>query len=160
MCKSLRTATNGLSVGELPRYVRGGATTPQCASLSSFLEQSLFFPRDTMPKRYMHAMTLCLCASVHPPVTSRFSGRPLVNRSLCAIGPLSVCPVCNIGVFVVKRVDKDGTCYGRRPRLRPYYVKWGHSCPTETGTAAPHFRSMSIVVKRSPISATAELLFI
>ena len=31
--------------------------------------------------------------------------------------------------------------------------------PTERGTAAPSFRPMSIVAKRSPISATAELLF-
>jgi len=32
--------------------------------------------------------------------------------------------------------------------------------PTETGTAAPPtFRPTSIVAKRSPISATAELLF-
>jgi len=30
--------------------------------------------------------------------------------------------------------------------------------PTERGTAAPTFRPVSIVVKRSPISATAELL--
>jgi len=30
--------------------------------------------------------------------------------------------------------------------------------PRERGTAAPTFRSISIVVKRSPISATAELL--
>ena len=30
--------------------------------------------------------------------------------------------------------------------------------PTERGTAGPHFRPMFIVVKRSPISATAELL--
>jgi len=30
--------------------------------------------------------------------------------------------------------------------------------PTERGTAAPTFRPMSIVAKRSPISATAELL--
>jgi len=31
--------------------------------------------------------------------------------------------------------------------------------PTERGTAAPTFRPMSTVAKRSPISATAELLF-
>jgi len=30
--------------------------------------------------------------------------------------------------------------------------------PTERGTAAPTFRAMSIVAKRSPISSTAELL--
>jgi len=38
-------------------------------------------------------------------------------------------------------------------------VLWGPSSHTETGTAAPTFRPMSTVVKRSPISATAELLF-
>ena len=32
--------------------------------------------------------------------------------------------------------------------------------PTERGTAAPTFRLISIVDKRSPISAAAELLFI
>jgi len=32
--------------------------------------------------------------------------------------------------------------------------------PTERGTTAPTFRPMSIVAKRSPISATAELLFL
>jgi len=32
--------------------------------------------------------------------------------------------------------------------------------PTERGTAAPTFRPMSTVAKRSPISATAELLFL
>jgi len=35
----------------------------------------------------------------------------------------------------------------------------GNQLPMETGTAAPTFRPMSIVAKRSPISATAELLF-
>jgi len=34
-----------------------------------------------------------------------------------------------------------------------------HSFPTEKGTAAPTFRSTSIVAKGSPMSATAELLF-
>ena len=36
----------------------------------------------------------------------------------------------------------------------------GYPAPrTERGTAAPTFRPMSIVVERSPISATAELVF-
>ena len=35
----------------------------------------------------------------------------------------------------------------------------GHPAPlTERGTAAPNFRAMSIVAKRLPISATAEVL--
>jgi len=47
-----------------------------------------------------------------------------------------------------------------RPRLRPHCVRWVHRSPTERGTAAtPSFRSMSIVATRSPIPATAELLF-
>jgi len=35
----------------------------------------------------------------------------------------------------------------------------GSASPTERGTAAPTFRSMSTVAKKSTISATAELLF-
>jgi len=35
----------------------------------------------------------------------------------------------------------------------------GDPAPTERGTAAATFRPMSVVAKRSPISATAELLF-
>jgi len=75
-------------VGELPRYVRGGATTPQCASLSEYVPQVFsnrvcFFPHDTMPTRYMHAMTLCRCVSVHPPVTSRFWATACKPFALC-----------------------------------------------------------------------------
>jgi len=36
----------------------------------------------------------------------------------------------------------------------------GGPAPPERGTEDPHFSAMSIVVKRSPISATAELLLI
>jgi len=49
-----------------------------------------------------------------------------------------------------------GTVGGPRPRR--HCVTWGPSSPTERGTAAPTFRPMSIVAKRSPISATAEFL--
>jgi len=34
------------------------------------------------------------------------------------------------------------------------------AAPTERGTVVPHFRPMSIVAKRSSISATAELLLV
>ena len=43
---------------------------------------------------------------------------------------------------------------------RPYCGRWGPALPTDRGTKAPTFRSMSIVAKRSPITATAELLYI
>ena len=53
-------------------------------------------------------------------------------------------------------IDQDATWYEGRPRPRRHCVKWGPSSP-KRGTA-PNFRPMSIVAKRSPISATAEHL--
>jgi len=50
--------------------------------------------------------------------------------------------------------DQDVTWYGGRPRPRPYCVTWGTSSPEKE----PQFRPVSIVAKRSPISATAEHL--
>jgi len=41
---------------------------------------------------------------------------------------------------------------------RPHCVRRGPTSPKK-GTTAPNFRPMSIVAKRSSISATAELLF-
>jgi len=58
-------------------------------------------------------------------------------------------------------MDQDATWYGGRPRPRPHCITWGPSSPrTQRGTAACTFRAMSIVTKRSPISATAELLLL
>ena len=55
-------------------------------------------------------------------------------------------------------MDQDATWYGGKPRPRRHCV-WGHIAPpTERGTAAATFRPISIAGKRSPISATAELL--
>jgi len=54
--------------------------------------------------------------------------------------------------------DQDVTWYGGRSRHRRHCIKGGPSSPIERGTAAPTFWPMSIVAKRSPISATAELL--
>ena len=48
---------------------------------------------------------------------------------------------------------QDATWYEGRFRLRPQCVTWGSRSP-KIGTA-PNFRPMSIVAKRSPISATA-----
>jgi len=56
-------------------------------------------------------------------------------------------------------MDQDVTWYIGRRRPRQHCVRWGLSSPpVERGTAAPTFRPMSIVAKRSRISATAELL--
>ena len=54
-------------------------------------------------------------------------------------------------------MDQDATWYSGRPQSRPHCVRWGHSSPSpERAQQPPSFRPMSIVAKRSPISATAE----
>jgi len=54
-------------------------------------------------------------------------------------------------------MDQDAIWCEGRPPPRSYCVRWGPSSPVKRGTA-PNFRPMSIVAKRSPISATAEHL--
>jgi len=79
------------------------------------------------------------------------------------------CPVCRVLLFVCDIVvlspngwmDQDATWYGGRHPSRPHYVRWGSSFPYRKrhSSGAPTFRSMamSIVVKRSTVSATAKL---
>jgi len=58
-------------------------------------------------------------------------------------------------------MDQDATWYGGRPRPRRHCVRWGaqlRAPPQEKGGHGPNFWPMSLVAKRSPISATAELL--
>ena len=52
---------------------------------------------------------------------------------------------------------KDATWYEGRPRPRRHCDIWGPSSPYKVAQS-PTFRPMSIVAKRSPISAIAELL--
>jgi len=76
---------------------------------------------------------------------------------------LDVCPVCNVGVLWSNgRMDQDATWYGGTPRPRRHCVRWGIISPIRKWAQqpSPTFRPMSIVTKRSPNSATAELLFI
>ena len=56
-------------------------------------------------------------------------------------------------------MDHDDAWYGDRPQSRPHCIRWElvPSCPSK-GTQQPPLRPMSIVVKRSHISATAERL--
>ena len=57
-------------------------------------------------------------------------------------------------------MDQDATWCRGRPRPRQHCVRWGPSSPSKGGTApSPAFQPMS-VAKRSPISATAEHLFL
>ena len=52
----------------------------------------------------------------------------------------------------------DGSRYHLLPQPRPHCVRWGPSSPKKEAQH-PTFRPMSIVAKRSLISATAELLW-
>jgi len=85
----------------------------------------------------------------------------LSDRCLCCLSDLSL---CNVGVLWPDGwMDQDDTWYGGRPWPRPHYVRAdqlrhgkGHN------RAAPSLfvRPMSIVAKRSTISATVELLLL
>jgi len=55
-------------------------------------------------------------------------------------------------------MDQDATWYGDRPRPRRHCVRWDPETPLKGAEQSPTFRSMSVVAKQSPISATAELL--
>jgi len=95
-----------------------------------------------------------------------FIGRPFVKRfALCyrtVVCPvcLSVLSVCDVGLlWPTGWMDQDATWYGGRPLPNPHCVKWGpSSLPKKGAQQPPTFRPMSIVAKRSPIPATAELL--
>ena len=69
----------------------------------------------------------------------------------------SVCPVCNVGVLWPNGLmDQDATWYVGRPRPRRHCVRWGPNSPRKAAQQpAPTFRPTF----RSPISATAELLY-
>ena len=59
-------------------------------------------------------------------------------------------------------MDQDETWHAGRPQPWPHGVRWGPSSPSPKGAQQPPptFRSMSIVAKQSPMSATAELLIV
>jgi len=72
-----------------------------------------------------------------------------------------VCPVCNVGVLWSNGwMDQNETWRGDRPWSRPLCVGWEPSLPPpkKKGAQTSNFWPMSIVAKRSSISATAELL--
>jgi len=54
--------------------------------------------------------------------------------------PMSVCPVCDVGVLWPNGwMEQDETWHGGRPRPRRHCVRWGPALPPEWGTAAPLF---------------------
>jgi len=96
------------------------------------------------------------------PTSSLTFGRPLqvtvrpVLRDRCPV----CLSVCNVGVLWPSGwMDQDATWYGGRPRSRRHCVRWRPSSPRRGAQQPlPHF-STHFALARSPISATAELLF-
>jgi len=75
------------------------------------------------------------------------------------------CPVCSVClsatlVYCVQTVGEIKMPLGTEVGLDPVDIllAWDLAPPTKRGTTPLNFRPMSIVAKRSPISATAELL--
>jgi len=102
---------------------------------------------------------------------TRYECRPL-SRSHCVVWgpsspsqkraqpPISAHVCYDVGVLLLNGcMDQDATRHGGRPRPRRHCVRWDPAPCMEMGTAAPTFRPMSVVAKRSPISATTELLY-
>ena len=100
--------------------------------------------------------------------TDYYSDRILPSESVIgrATGPLSCSflsclSVCNVGVLWPNDMWIKmplGTEVGLGPC--DVVLDGNPAPPTERGTARPTFRPMSTVAKRSPISETAELLFV
>ena len=89
-------------------------------------------------------------------------GRPFVKRfALCyrtVVCPvLSVRSICDVGVLWPNGLtDQDETWHRGRPR--PGHIVLDGD-PAHPKGHAPNFQPMSILAKRSPISATAKLLY-
>jgi len=90
----------------------------------------------------------------------RLVGRQFVKRfALCY--RTVVCMSCPVITFVHcghRWMDQDETWHACRSRTWPHCVRQGPSSPSTKGAQPLTFRPMSVVAKRSPISATAEHL--
>ena len=65
---------------------------------------------------------------------STFLGDRLQSGSPYAIGPLSVCPVCDVpALWPNGWTDQDETWHAGRPRPWPNCVRWGPSSPSPKG---------------------------
>ena len=70
------------------------------------------------------------------------------------------CPVCNVGVSWPNGwMDQYATWCGGRPWPRPHCVRWDPASTRKGAQQYPTFWPISIVVKRSPTAAAAELYF-
>ena len=92
---------------------------------------------------------------------SHFFGRPFLKRfAVCYQTVVLSCLSVTL-VYCGKTVGRIKMKLGKQVGLVPGHIvlDGDPALPSKRGTAAPYFWLMSIVAKRSPISATAEHLF-
>jgi len=133
-----------------PHYVRWGPSSPLKWAQPPLFGGFLLWPNGSMdqdatwyesrPRPGQH------CVRCGPTSTPAGHSRSTIF-GLCLFWPIGW-------------MDQDAIWYECRPRPRPHCVTWGPSAPKNTGAQhpLPNFRHMSIVAKRSPISATVEHL--
>ena len=110
---------------------------------------------------------ICCCHGWMDQDATWCGGRPRPRPHCVTWGPSSplkrgIAPTFR-PMFIVANgwTDQDTTWYEGRPRPRPHCLVWGPSASSpkqNRHSPSPNFRLMSIVAKRSPISATAEHL--
>ena len=76
------------------------------------------------------SITIAYKMSFFDEIDDNVIGQPFVKRLPYAIGPLSVCPVCDLGVLWPNGwTDEDETWHTGRPWSWPHCVSWGPSSP-------------------------------
>jgi len=109
----------------------------------SIVAKQLNGSRCHLVQRYALAQaTLCQMGTQLPLQNSPRRAQPCPN-----FRPMSV--------VAQSWMDQDATWYGARPRPRQHCVRWGPSSPPPTKKG-----HIFIVAKGSPVSATAERLFV
>jgi len=82
------------------------------------------------------------------------NGQAVVVGSFCRLSCSQL--VAHLWAMCIVRTNRPKNCWGKS-RLRRHCLRRGHedlAQPTERGQQSPTFRPMSVVAKRSPISAT------
>jgi len=115
-------------------------------------EAPIFGPCLLWPNGWMDQMPLGMEVGLDPGhiVLDGYPAPPKKGHSPHTFGPCLLWPS--------SWMDQDAIWYEGKPRPRPYCVTWGSSFPHQGHS--PNFRPMSIVAKRSPISATAGHLYL
>jgi len=130
---------------QLPSLKQGGEPPPQKKIRPIFIVAKRL---DASRCHLVRGKGLGICDIVFDvdPATLRKSAHP----------PSAICGPCLL--WPNGWMDEDAAWYGSRPRPRPHCTRRGPSS-REKGTAAPPLFGPCLLWPRSPISATAQLLY-